>query len=579
VKSEPDPQYEDHELEETIRNAKRDFSIEAGFQSGLKLSRELGRDSSNLLPTAFGKYQLLEALQLSESTSVYIASHDDTDHRVALKMLTARARDDLRLWARFDREIEIIKKLDHPNVVKMLDSGSVENVPYFTMELLDGYDLSKLVKRTGPPPVADCVEIVRQAAIGLGYVSKKGLVHRDIKPSNLFLTSNGTIKLLDLGIASECTQQEEVSLTSSNQLLGTIDYMAPEQVFDSHGSDVRSDIYSLGFTFFQLLAGFPPYYGSECQNVFRKAVAHSTQEIPSIRDYRTDVSRKLESVLFKMCKKNPNQRFQTAEAVANALVNYCNGNQLKRLLDIAKTTTELREHPSITMASRPPNRKTLRPRNVTLSMAVVSVSIAVVSVPILAVLQKPKTSRLPSNQSETIDQRVRIEIPLPGTYSGQNRNSSNRVDPAYTILSEDLFCYGQQPPSRKIGGTWVRDRSHAIERLGYYVYRQWPSAGSIVVIVSYDGERYQASYFNGPSLESPDLLKDSSLAESYGEFSGKWVSEDCYVDGTYDRGFKSDVHETWQTTLREFAPTMLVPTKASEVGTQTNEKPRLSGSN
>ena len=371
------------------------------------------------------------------------------------------------------------------------------------------------------------------------------------------MTTDGTVKLLDLGIASQRNPIGNATLTSNNQILGTIDYMAPEQVFDSRSSDVRSDIYSLGFTFFQLLSGFPPYSDLESKNVFRKAVAHSTQTIPSIRDCRTDVSKSLESILLKMCKKDPNQRFQSAEALVEAVTKHSEDSQLVRLVEYAQVATKANELPLVTSPFRSRSRRALKSFNLLLSAML---SIATVSILVLAVQQTLK-SKVPvrsNSESKSPEQNFRFPLPRPGTYSGQNRNSSNRVDPAYTILSEDVFCYGQQPPSRKIGGTWVRDRSHPIEGMGYYVYRQWPSSGSIVVIVSYDGERFHAPYFNGSNLESLDLLQDPTIAESYGEFSGKWVSEDCYVDGTYDRGFKSDVHESWKTTLREFAPSMLL---------------------
>src|SRR5262249_33677503 len=153
-------------------------------------------------------------------------------------------------------------RLEHPNLVRYTDAGEVEGKLFLVMELLDGEDLAKLVKARGPLPVAEACALVRQAALGLQHAHEQGLVHRDVKPSNLLLTTAGVVKVLDLGLARLCAAGPAgEALTSATQLMGTPDYMAPEQLLDSHAVDARTDLYSLGCTLYHLLAGDPPFGG------------------------------------------------------------------------------------------------------------------------------------------------------------------------------------------------------------------------------------------------------------------------------------------------------------------------------
>ena len=186
--------------------------------------------------------------------------------------------------------MEAIGRLNHNNIVRATDAGEADGVHYLVMELIDGIDLARLVRLAGPLPVAAACELVRQAAVGLQYAHENGLVHRDIKPSNLLLSVNGELKISDLGLAL-LNRDERASgeLTVTGQVMGTADYMAPEQWEDSHAVDIRADLYSLGCTLYTLLAGRPPFAGPKHRSALRKMAAHAKELVPPITDHRADV--------------------------------------------------------------------------------------------------------------------------------------------------------------------------------------------------------------------------------------------------------------------------------------------------
>jgi serine/threonine protein kinase len=183
-------------------------------------------------------YQLIEKLGEGGMGAVYRARHTKLDREVAVKLLSSDRLRSARAVSRFEREMKAIGRLHHPHIVQAFDAGEVEGQYYLVMELVSGLDLSAVVDRVGPLPLADACEIVRQVALGLQHAHEHDLVHRDIKPSNLMLTPAGDVKLLDLGRARlQDPLSDEHAVTSSGQVMGTLDYMAPEQLGDSHAVD------------------------------------------------------------------------------------------------------------------------------------------------------------------------------------------------------------------------------------------------------------------------------------------------------------------------------------------------------
>jgi hypothetical protein len=212
-----------------------------------------------------------------------------------------------------------VGNLDHANLVEAHDAGEHEGVIYLAMKLIDGIDLDKLVRERGPLPVAEACKLARQAALGLEYLHGRGLVHRDLKPSNLMRTPQGVVKILDLGLARWRDAEGREGLTRSGQVMGTPDYLAPEQV-QGTPADARADLYSLGGTLFYLLTGRPPF--GHRKQTYDKLVAHVEETPPELRSLRPEVPGALAALVGRLLSKKPEDRQQTAAEVAAALAEF-----------------------------------------------------------------------------------------------------------------------------------------------------------------------------------------------------------------------------------------------------------------
>jgi parallel beta-helix repeat protein len=289
----------------------------------------------------FGQYRVLAKIGEGGMGAVYRAVHVHLDKTVALKILPPNRLQNQELLARFQREMKAVGRVEHPNIVRALDAGQVGNAHYLAMEYVDGLDVAKIVRKTGPLPVPEACEIIRQAALGLTAIHAHGLVHRDIKPGNLMLARQPVgppiVKILDLGLARlsdmHCGEAGGIeSLTASNVIVGTLDYMAPEQA--SHQAvDIRADIYSLGATLYTLLTGKPPFSGPQYDSLISKLRALAIEEPPPIQTLRDDVPYELALVIERMMAKDPNARFSTPQEVVAALEPFCAGADLVPLLD------------------------------------------------------------------------------------------------------------------------------------------------------------------------------------------------------------------------------------------------------
>lgn len=267
-----------------------------------------------------GPYQLIRKLGEGGMGAVYEALHTKLKKTVALKVLPAGFASTPDALSRFGREMQAIGKLDHPHIIKATDADEWEGTHYLVMEYVAGTDLDALVRTHGPLTVRDACKAVRQAALGLDHAHGLGLVHRDIKPSNLFVTTSGQIKLLDLGLARFANDNEHHrGLTQVGQVLGTPDYMAPEQWDDTHSVDARADLYALGCTLFFTLTGRAPFFDVTRSSLLQLMKAHVSGPIPNITDFRLDVPPQLNAVYLRLVAKNADDRFTTAAEVAAAL--------------------------------------------------------------------------------------------------------------------------------------------------------------------------------------------------------------------------------------------------------------------
>lgn len=264
-----------------------------------------------------GKYKLLDHLGTGGMSTVYLAEHLLMQRRVAIKILPKNRVEDTSYLARFHREAQAAAALDDRNIVRAYDVDNDGDIHYFVMEYVEGKDLQVLVREQKPLDYNLAADYIRQAARGLSRAHSIGLIHRDVKPANLLVDKEGTVKVLDLGLA-RFSDDDKASLTVAydENVLGTADYLAPEQAVDSHSVDGRADIYSLGCAFYYVLTGHPPFpEGTLPQRI----MAHQKETPPSIRVDRPDCPIDLVRICAKMMAKKPAQRFQTMQQVADLL--------------------------------------------------------------------------------------------------------------------------------------------------------------------------------------------------------------------------------------------------------------------
>jgi serine/threonine protein kinase len=265
-----------------------------------------------------GKYQVLEQLGLGGMGRVYLCSHLFMRRLVAIKVLSLGRAEQPAALARFYREARAAASLDHPNIVRAYDSGQEGDLHFLVMEYVDGTSLQQIVKGHGPLDLRRAAHYVCQAALGLQHLHETGLIHRDIKPSNLLLDRQGTIKILDLGLSRFFHDQRD-GLTKQfddKSILGTADYLSPEQARNSHEVDIRTDIYGLGATFYFLLTGRSLFQG---KTLTQKLLSHQLKEPTPLRELRPEVPETLAAVVAGMMAKDPADRYPVPAAVVEAL--------------------------------------------------------------------------------------------------------------------------------------------------------------------------------------------------------------------------------------------------------------------
>jgi serine/threonine protein kinase len=264
-----------------------------------------------------GKYKLLGHIGTGGMSSVYLAEHTRMLDKRAIKVLPRTRVKDATYLARFQLEAKAIASLSHPNIVLAYDIDNEGDVHYIVMEYVEGVDLQVLVRRDGPLSPIQAALLIAQAADGLQHAHQRGVVHRDVKPANLLLDLDGRIRLLDMGLALVSAQDEEsLTVMHNENVLGTADYLAPEQALNSHQVDHRADIYGLGCTLYYLLTGHPPFP----EGTLAQRIAKHQKVMPtSIRLLRDDCPGELEGICVKMMQKEPQYRYQSATDVAEAL--------------------------------------------------------------------------------------------------------------------------------------------------------------------------------------------------------------------------------------------------------------------
>lgn len=262
-----------------------------------------------------GSYRILQPLGLGGMSSVFRGVHIETGHEVALKVLPRALAKNPTLLQRFLREAKSAETLQHPNIVSIYDRGVDQGRHYLVLEYVPGGDFHEYVQRNGPLSVAESVSVIKQVARGLDYAASRGVIHRDIKPSNLLRTPSGQVKIIDLGLAIHSGNEDE-RVTREGTTVGTVDYMAPEQARDSRATTIRSDMYSLGCTFYYMLTGQAPFPGGDITD---KLTRHAKSPPPDPQVIRPDVPDSVSRIVMRLLSKYPQDRFGSYEELISEL--------------------------------------------------------------------------------------------------------------------------------------------------------------------------------------------------------------------------------------------------------------------
>jgi serine/threonine protein kinase len=296
------------------------FLLERGFVTSFQAAAiEQGEPQRLLL----GEYVLIEPIGRGGMGQVYKARHRRMDRIVALKILRPDVVATTDAVKRFHREVRAAARLEHPNVVAAYDAGQSGETHFLVMQYVAGSDLASILRKRGPLPLGESISYMLQAARGLAYAHGEGVIHRDIKPSNMLVDGAGTLKVLDLGLAqfepsveADLHRRDVSELTGSGQVMGTVDYMSPEQAIDPRRADQRSDIYSLGCTWYRLLTGDVPY---AAESAVEKIFAHRVAVVPQLRDRRDDIPPEIDEFCAAMMAKRPDDRPQSMGEVVERL--------------------------------------------------------------------------------------------------------------------------------------------------------------------------------------------------------------------------------------------------------------------
>lgn len=330
AKSEAIESVEDKTLNDASATHGRELATEFGAEP---LSEELIEALPKPL-VSHPRYEALELLGQGGMGSVFKARHRVMDRLVALKVIRPElTRADI--VERFQREIRAAGSLSHPNIVTAHDAEQAGSVHFLVVEFVEGMSLDRIVAKQGRLPVGVACEYIRQAAEGLQHAYERGMVHRDIKPQNLMCTDQEVVKILDFGLAKVYSDSSTTSaLTHGGGMMGTPDYIAPEQADDAKTADTRSDIYSLGCTLYFLLRGEPPYPRG---SLVQKLMAHMEKQAETLSSFRDDVPERLEAIIQRAMAKNPDDRFQCPSDFGDALMEFASMRVSRFVTDTSDT--------------------------------------------------------------------------------------------------------------------------------------------------------------------------------------------------------------------------------------------------
>ena len=255
-----------------------------------------------------GRYTIIKKLGQGGMGTVFLATDTQLRRQIALKVLAKEKAENPTLVKRFKAEAQAAAALKHDNIVAIHDAGEADGYLYIALEFVDGTDAHSVVAKRGPMPAKRAMDVIRQTTLALQHAHEQKIVHRDIKPSNLLIAKNGLVKLADMGLARSVDETVETNITRAGTTVGTVDYMSPEQAKNSKAADIRSDLYSLGATWFHLLTGHPPFPEGSMLN---KLNAHSGAPRPDVRDENDSVTENISVMIKRLLAVKPEDRYQT----------------------------------------------------------------------------------------------------------------------------------------------------------------------------------------------------------------------------------------------------------------------------
>jgi serine/threonine protein kinase len=350
----PEPRPELADLVQTGPQDPRAFAEvlrERGWLTDYQVDQVFQDNAAGLV---LGSYVLLDRLGSGGMGQVFKARHQKLGRIVALKVINPAHLHKPVAVHRFHREIRAAAQLDHPNIVHAYDAEEASGSHFLVMEYIEGTDLGRLVKQHGPIPVAQASEYIRQAALGLQHAHERGLVHRDVKPNNLLLSlrpgvgrpePEPVIKLLDLGLAllqRPLLDSDSGPVSVAGTVVGTVDFLAPEQARDSNTVDIRADLYSLGCTFYYLLTGKVPFTGATATN---KIFKHALEEPVPVEQLCPELPLHVAAIVRRLMAKRPEDRFQTPGELAAVLANVVHGRPATAAV-VAVVASSRRDRPS-----------------------------------------------------------------------------------------------------------------------------------------------------------------------------------------------------------------------------------------
>jgi WD40 repeat protein/tRNA A-37 threonylcarbamoyl transferase component Bud32 len=460
--------------DELVRQLQRQYAdpkslakalIERGWLTAFQIKQLVQGKGSELV---LGQYVLLDVIGEGGMGKVYKARQRSLGRVVALKVIRQERLTNTDAVRRFQRETRATSQMSHPNIVRAVDADQIGDTLFIAMEYVDGIDLSKLVKRDGPMPIGQACEFIRQGALGLQHAHECGLVHRDVKPSNLIVTRTGPqgagfglVKILDLGLAravEPSLADMTATLTHAGCVIGTPDYISPEQARDSRTVDIRSDLYSLGCTLYYLLTAQVPFPGG---TGMEKLFKHQLEAPPPLPQLRSGLPRGLVNVVVSLMAKKPEERPQTPAEAAVLLQAFAQTNQAmpavrSQALKPTQTAAETDATPRSfrTRGAPPPSNVPAKPkRRLLLGLAVLTGGL---------LLAAGVAFVLFSSSSSTATH------PAP-TGPFANSTFPKSTDPQLTKFALDQLNAGQIPAAERVSEL----PAEAVAVLGEHRFRHW----------------------------------------------------------------------------------------------------------